>query len=87
MDNAKKGGSTDSLSSVESFLRSNLKVLEFEEYDLITPDEIVFNIGDNFKKDKASKLSIIGNSFICTFSFINYFSDEFKHALDKKHSS
>jgi hypothetical protein len=68
VDSAKKNGLTDNLASVESFLRTNLKVLEFSDYDLLTPDELVFNIGDNLKKDKNSKLNTIGNSFSSKYS-------------------
>jgi hypothetical protein len=40
------------VTQVDNFVRQNIKILEFFEYDLETPDEHVFNIGEGISKDK-----------------------------------
>lgn len=51
--------------SVKKFLRQNLKVLDFLDFDIETPDEQVFNLGNGIKKDKKAQLNLIGNSINC----------------------
>jgi hypothetical protein len=65
IDATRKGGISENVASVNNFLRTNLKLLEFKSFDLETPDEQVFNLGSGVKKDKAARLNLIGNSINC----------------------
>lgn len=70
IDSTRKSGVVENVTQVDNFVRQNIKILEFLEYDLETPDEHVFNIGEGISKDKNAQLKMIGNSKNCKLSKI-----------------
>jgi hypothetical protein len=73
IDTSKKGAVVENIESVKNFLRTNLKVMEFLDFDIETPDEQVFNLGSGVKKDKSARLNLIGNSISCKNSQFNFY--------------
>ena len=47
---------------VSLFIRNNLKCLEFKDFDCLTEDELVYQLNENFKKEKSAKKNLFGNS-------------------------